>query len=226
MPGHNYNPLGLSGEFDSSGNFHISDDSQYMRFRRAAKAGDLLDELIGLTTSSTGLRTAAMAHMRDTWWINGKNQKPHIEVPYAEECVVGRPNGNQATVCYRCRTRATKNFAPDDADWTPKSEAGARPIPIRDQDTISILDSYFKVYDSVASQNTVLTRVKKIGDRADIGREVVVHDLRDTYGTLLAKKGFGPHKIKYLMGHANIEEAEAYVKLVGKDVQEEYDDKW
>lgn len=233
MPGSTYNPLGLSGGYDDSGNFQPGPESQYMRFREAAKDGDVLDELLGLTLSSSGLREAPMAHMRPSWWYNGPDQRPEIKVPYGETCTVGSGKGGKGgdttstgATCYRCLNRADKDFAPDSADFTPKSEAGVRPIPIRDEDTVAILDSYFQLHDSVCSQGTVLTRVKKIAERADLDRRVVAHDLRDTYGTLLAKKGFGPHKIKRLMGHANLEEAVAYVKLAGRDVQDEYDDKW
>jgi hypothetical protein len=232
MPGSSYNPLGLSGQFDEHGNFSTAPDSQYQVFRAAAVDGDVLDELIGLVLTSTGIRNAAMAHMKGHWWKNEPNQRAQIVVPPGETCEMGSGSGSggdtsrEGRPCYHCRNRPEKEWAPEWADFTPKSEAAPRPIPVRDEDTIQILDSYFDLYDNVASQGTVTNRVKGIAERADIAREVTPHDLRDTYGTLLAKKGFGPHKIKKLMGHANLKEALDYIKLAGRDVQDEYDDTW
>jgi len=232
MPGLTYNPLGLSGQRNKNRTFRPAPDSQYKRFREAAKDGDVLDELIGLTLSSSGIRAAPMSHMKDSWWNNRPNERPYIQIPYGETCTLGSGIGRGGDTsrngipCYHCRNRADKVWAPDSADFTPKSEAGVRPIPIRDEYTIQILDSYFELHDNVACQGTITARVKNIADRAGINRRVVAHDLRDTYGTLLAKKDFGPHKIKALMGHANLEEAIKYIKLAGQDVQDEYDDKW
>lgn len=232
MPGMTYNPLGLSGERDKTGTFRPSPTSQYIRFRETAKSGDVLDELIGLTLTSTGIRAAAMAHMQPSWWINELDERSYLEIPYGEVCTLGSGSGSggdtsrEGVPCFHCRNRADKHWAPDGADFTPKSEAGVRPIPVRDEDTIHILDNYFDLYENVASQGTITNRVKSIGVRAGFERRVVAHGLRDTYGTLLAKKDFGPHKIKALMGHANIEEAIKYIKLAGEDVQDEYDDKW
>jgi hypothetical protein len=170
--------------------------------------------------------------MTPSWWCNGPNERPHVEIPYGEVCTLGSGNGSGGDTnptgvpCFHCRNRAEKYWAPAGADFTPKSEAGVRPIPIRDDDTIHILNSYFDLYENVAAQGTITNRVKSIAERAGFERRVVAHDLRDTYGTLLAKKDFGPHKIKALMGHANLEEAIKYIKFAGEDVQDEYDDKW
>jgi integrase len=173
-----------------------------------------------------------MAHMKPSWWNKQSKQRAQLQIPYSESCELGSGTGKggdtsrNGNPCHYCRTRAEKDWAPDGADFTPKSEAGVRPIPVRDEDTIQILDSYFSLYENVASQSTVTNRVKGIAERADIQQHVVAHDLRDTYGTLLAKKGFGPHKIKHLMGHANLQEALKYIKLAGEDVHDVYDNKW
>lgn len=230
MPGRTYSPLGLSGRFNEEGKFVTDSSSEYQRFREAAKDGDVLDELIGLTLTSTGLRAGAMSHMRESWLeLEGRAQ---ILVPYGESCEMGSGAGRGGDTsktgepCKQCRNRVNKNWAPDHADWTPKSENGVRPIPVRDDDTIQILESYFNLHEDVVGIQTVTTRVKKISDRAGIDRKVTAHDLRDTYGTLLAKKNFSPYKIRDLMGHANLEQALDYVKLAGEAVQDEYDQKW
>lgn len=200
---------------------------QYIRFRETTKDGDVLDELIGLALTSTGIRAAAMAHMKPSWWSNEPGERSHLEIPYGEVCTLGSGNGSgsdtsrEGVPCFHCRNRANKRWAPDGADFTPKSEADVRPIPVRDEDTIHILNSYFDLYENVVLQGTITNRVKSIGERAGFERRVVAHNLRDTCGTLLAKKDFGPHKIKALMGHKNLKETIKYIKLVGEDVQDE-----
>jgi len=140
--------------------------------------------------------------------------------------------------CKGCRDRSQKPWAPDSADFTPKSKNGGnRSIPIRDDDTRQVLESFFTVNDSVVTSQNVNSHVKSIADRAGLLEKSVdeegnvnywptTHDLRDTYGTKLAKDGFGVHQIKDLMGHRGIEQALEYVKLTGADLGEEYDDKW
>jgi integrase len=172
-----------------------------------------------------------MAHMQDGW-IQLNGQRPEIHVPLAEDCSIGTGTGRGGDTtkggksCSICRNRAEKDWAPDGADWTPKSENGNRTIPVRDEDTIRILKNYFKIHDNVCGQNTVTSRVKSIADRAGLERKVTPHDLRDTYGTRLALKGFSPYDIRDLMGHANLEQALDYIKLSGAQVHRQYDDLW
>ena len=230
MPGRTYNPLQIRGEFAPDGRYVVEEDCELYRFRTTAKQGDVLDEMIGLTLPDTGIRAAAMAHMRETWW-NGP-PRAQIFVPFGESCTLGAGEGrggdtrSRGVPCHRCRTRADKDWAPPHADFHPKSENGVRKIPVRNEDTIRVHESYWDLYDDVASQGTVKNRVIAIAERADIDRRVTPHDLRDTFGTLLALKDFGPYKIRDLMGHANLDEALDYIKLAGQHVQHEFDKKW
>lgn len=225
MPGSGYQPLNTSGQ-----------NSEAYQFRVAAKEGDILDELIGLTLLDTGFRAAEMAHMRKTW-LKLRTDNPRVIVPYGEKCELGvGDRGNDGGVsqerfrgkpCSQCRNRADKSWAPDDADFTPKSENGAnRSVPIEQDDTKRILRDYFKLNDTVVTAQTVTERVKRIGERADFDRTVTAHDIRDTFGTKLAKDGFGVHQIKNLLGHSGIEQAIDYIQLSGADLSDEFDDKW
>lgn len=224
MPGKTYHPLDTAGQH-----------SEVDRFREAAKEGDPTDELIGLTLIDTGIRNSAMAHMRGGWLrLHGSN--PQLVVPRTEECTLGTGEGkggdttNATEPCYQCRKRPAKDWLTEEekvADWHPKSEAGAnRVIPIRDDDTLQILRNYFSVHETVCGVHTVKDRVRDIGERAGLDRDVTPHDLRDTYGTRLAVKGFSPYDIRDFMGHETLEQALDYIKLSGAQAHEAYDDKW
>lgn len=224
MPGSTYHPLDTAGAY-----------SEVDRFRDAAKDGDPTDELIGLVLIDTGIRNSAMAHMRRSW-VRTNRANPEIVVPRTEECRLGKGEGkggdtrNTSEPCYQCRNRPVKDWLSEtekDADWHPKSEAGAqRTIPIRDDDTLEILKNYFEVYDQVQGVHTVKDRVKAIAERAGFERSVTPHDLRDTYGTRLAVKGFSPYDIRDFMGHSDIQQALDYIRLSGAQAHETYDDKW
>jgi integrase len=224
MPGKTYHPLDTAGQY-----------SEVDQFRDAAIEGDPLDTLVGLTLIDTGIRCSAMSHMRGGWLrLHGSN--PQLKVPRTETCTLGTGEGKGGDTtdptepCYQCRMRPVKDWlieAEEDADWHPKSEAGAnRVIPIRDEDTKRILEDYFRVHETVAGVDTVKDRVREIGNRAGLDRDVTPHDLRDTYGTRLAVKGFSPYDIKDFMGHSDLDQALDYIKLSGAQAHEAYDDKW
>lgn len=224
MPGKTFKPLDTVG-----------DPSEVDRFREAAKEGDPLDELVGLVLIDTGIRCSAMSHMTGDW-LRLHGSRPEIVVPRTENCSLGTGEGkggdttDASQVCYQCRHRATKDWlteAEKNADWHPKSEAGGnRKIPVRDTDTVQILRNYFSVHDRVKGPHTVKARVRGIGECAGLDRDVTPHDLRDTYGTRLALKGFSPYEIKDLMGHSDIKQGLDYIKLSGAQAHESYDDKW
>lgn len=222
MPGKNYYPLESEGK-----------NSQLDRFRAAAKQGDVLDELIGLTLADTGIRNSAMAHMRRSW-VRLDIDNPVINIPVGETCTLGvgnRGSGGDTTTelrgepCYSCRNRPEKDWAPD-TYWHPKTENAQRAIPLRNEDTIEVLGSYFRLYDTVAGEGTITRRVKKIGERAGLNRSVSPHDLRDTFGTKIAILGFTPYEIRDLMGHATLNQGLDYIKLSGANVQTAFDKKW
>lgn len=221
MPGSTYHPLELHG-----------DDPQIDRFREAAKDGDVLDEVIGLTLADTGIRAGEMTHKNPDWMTMNEDTFG-IRIPLGAPCRVGAgPDNGQLNThkkgqpCQHCRTMPDKWWAPDDADWRPKTKAAHRFIPIREEDTKSALKAYYSLNDRVASHQTVLKRVKNIADRAGIERNVTPTDLRNTYGTLLADRNFTAHEIKNLMGHATVEPATHYVKLSSRSMENTFDEKW
>lgn len=234
MPGKTYHPLETGG-----------DDNEYSRFREAAKSGDVKDEVIGLTLIDTGIRRQAMAHLRGDH-VKLHSQNPQITIPQSAPCTLGiGPTGsggdtsakNRNQPCSDCVSRPVKDWAPvpdgvtgTDAEehnfFTPKTQNAHRPVPIKNDDTLTALDNYFRIYDKMVTANTISRRVKQIGERADIDREVSPHDLRDTFGTKIASDGFKPHEIKDAMGHANLRESIQYVKLSGRNLHDAFNEKW
>lgn len=153
--------------------------------------------------------------------------------------------------CHHCSDRnmdkewvRAAHKLPDGGDcWRPKTKAGykGREITIKDEHTSSVIQNYFNVYDKVCTRNSVRDAVVRVAKRAGIhetstevkddGTEVIhhwptTHDLRDTFGTRLALKDFGPHEIKSLMGHENIEQAVDYIELSGVATREAMKEKW
>lgn len=223
LPGQSYNPLELHGE-----------NCEADRFRDAARSGDELDELIGLVLLDTGIRTGEMAHMNPSWRTGSIEEGNFgIRIPLGDDCLVGAgdrdktPNSHKkGQQCHQCKRQPDKRWAPDDADWRPKTKSAQRFVPIKQNDTQMVVKHYFELNDHVVSHQTVETRVEEIAERAGIERDVTPTELRHTYGTRLANKDFTAHKIKNLMGHATVEPATHYIKLSPSAMSNTFDEKW
>jgi len=243
VPGSSYRPLDTEGP--------PGEPSQVDLFRKASKRGPPLEELIGLVALDSGLRASAIAHLSSDW-IQPHGESFLLDVPKFQKCTLGVDSSGKGgdttkggVPCYDCKKRPTNqdwlpDRLPDGGDcWRPKSEAGykGRTIPIKENDTQQILLSYFDLNDIVASRGTVCNRVKNIARRAGI-EEITVdengvkqfwpttHDLRDTYGNRLARKGFDRFEIMATMGHASVEQAQDYIDLSGRETEAAFDEKW
>lgn len=245
MPGSTFRPL----EVRSSG----SGPSQLEQFRSAAKEGTPFEELVGLTEVDTGLRNSAMAHLTEDW-LKWRDGQLFIDVPAYQKCTLGSANdgrGGDTTQtgepCYHCVDREMEerieeflpaaHKLPDGGDcWAVKSESGykGRQIPVQEEDTQRIIETYFRIHDRVGSQTAVRAAVKRIAKRAGLFEEggedeqdwPTPHDLRDTYGTRLAVKGFTRDEIKTAMGHSSIQQADDYVQMSGIEASQAFDEKW
>lgn len=240
MPGHSYNPLDSGSQ---------NGRSEVEKFRAAAKEGEPVDEVIGLTLIDTGLRAGALAHLTGNW-LDQSGETLEIDVPQYQKCSLGvgeigagGDTRNAGQPCYHCRNRPHKDFLPpeqrlpDNGDcWHPKTEYGyrGRSLPVKEEDTAKALLWYFDAFDTVMTKGAVTDRVKNIAKRADIfepGDEddddwPTSHDLRCTFGTRLAKKGFSRDQIRSVMGHADIAVADDYVDLSGRETVEAYEQHW
>jgi hypothetical protein len=245
VPGVTYHPL----EIESEG----SKKSEIDLFREAAHEGPPREEMIGLVALDSGLRASAIAHMTGDW-LDQTGLETSIDVPQYQRCRLGNGSSGRGgdttkagVPCSSCKKRSTdqnwlppQHKLPDHGDcWRPKSESGykGREIPIKEPDTAQAVESYFRVFDDVATKATVRNAIIRIADRAGIlevttdenGEDEywpTTHDLRNTFGTRLAIKDFGVHEIKSAMGHADIEQAVDYVELSGRATKNAFDKNW
>ncbi len=221
---------------------------QAERFHEAAtEADEPKEELTGLVLLNSGMRNAEFHHMRANWLEYSDRGTLRIVVPYGEVCTggVGATGENNAeganlhdrgSSCRKCRENTpswvgqSKGKGKDyhDGKWHPKTKAGGgRTIPIRDEDTIDILEWWFEQNDEIPIlHNAVNNRIESICERANIDREVTAHDLRTTYATMLARKEFDQRYVRDVMGHAETSSTDPYYKFVGADLEDEFDEKW
>ena len=115
----------------------------------------------------------------------------------------------------------------EEGDWSPKSSAGARSIPLKDPDTIRVMREFFKRNDSIPwTRSTVYRRVVSVAAQTDVKRKVTPHVLRHTYGSLIASRGATAQYIRQTMGHATIESSQNYLQYHGATLQSEADELW
>lgn len=220
----------------------------------AVEAPDPDEELVGLGILYTGMRNAAFHHMRPDWLEYSDEGKLHIAVPATEVCTggsgeSGKDNAKGVNLhqrgqpCHQCRDGTPKwvkkqkrDDEYDDDLWHPKSKAGAnRSIPVHEAEAAEILEWWFDMNEEVPMlHNAVNRRIDSIRERAEIERlippgqkyQVTAHDLRHTYGTMLARKGFDDWYIMQVMGHADLSSTQKYIKFVGRDLDNEFNEKW
>lgn len=180
---------------------------QITRFIAAARqTGDDLTTTIALTLPNTGLRNTELCHMRRDW-LQGEsaNDVLTLEVPPEAECIGGigtsGPSDEQKAdksspgePCHKCRDRR-------DGIWKPKSDAAQRQIPITSE-IYQLLEDWFDDHEQIPLlHSAVSSRVRDVAEEAGIERDVTPHNLRDTYGMLLAREEFNLQTICRIMGH-------------------------
>lgn len=125
------------------------------------------------------------------------------------------------------RTDLKRILRDHDGMWFPKSGAGHRPVPVKDDDTWSIIQDYFQIRDEVGvTRQTVGNVLTDVARKADLTRSVQPHEMRHTFGTRLAAMDFSEHEIADAMGHATTKQARDYVRLAGKRLDDAFTDKW
>lgn len=125
------------------------------------------------------------------------------------------------------RQELREHLAEHDGMWYPKSGAGHRPIPVKDDATWSVIQDYFQIRDRVGvTRQTVGNVLRDIARKADLTRKVQPHEMRHTYGTRLAAMGFSEHEIADAMGHATTAQARDYVRLAGERLDDAFSEKW
>lgn len=184
----------------------LEDDELTQLLTAAEEYGDEKDRLIVYTLANTGMRAGELAHMERSW-VNFQDSR--IEIPEDQPCECGE--------CKRER----------DGTWQPKTDNGARKIPLLDRDTQGILRAWFELRDEVGmSRKTIWDRVKDIAKETTLTKKVTPHVLRHTYGTILAEQDFTAAEIKAAMGHESLETSERYIQYSGRRLQDAFERKW
>lgn len=114
-----------------------------------------------------------------------------------------------------------------EGDWTPKTEEGARVIPLRDPHTKRVLRDWFGVHDAIdMSRSTIYRHVVDVAEETTVTKKVTPHVLRHTYGTMIAARGATAQYIKQTMGHADLQTSQQYIEYSGRRIQDEADHVW
>jgi len=112
-------------------------------------------------------------------------------------------------------------------DWTPKSQAGHRVIPLRDPDVKRLLNQLFSEQPDIGmSRTTIWRRVNDVADETTISKKISPHVLRHTYGTMIAAEGASAQFIKQTMGHTNLATSQQYIEFSGRRIHQEADAIW
>jgi integrase/recombinase XerD len=102
---------------------------------------------------------------------------------------------------------------PEDGDWTPKSRAGSKVLPLRDPHTKRVLRNWFSVHDEIGmSRTTIWRRVTEVTDGTSITKKITPHVLCHTYWTSIAARGATAQYIKQTMGHESLKTSQKYIR--------------
>lgn len=184
---------------------------------------ELESRLVVFLAGRLGMRAGEIAHMKGEWidW-----HRDMIVIPRHEECTDGRDGG----VCGHCRGSAKQmvehnpGLTIDKAEelmWSPKTEAGAREIPLEASTRAKIiLERYFERFDEfMASRGVVnrrVTRAAKAADDVVDADETYPHALRATCASHFAAREIDIVSLKSFMGWASYQTAENYLAESGK----------
>ncbi|MEE9236529.1 MAG: tyrosine-type recombinase/integrase [Thermoplasmata archaeon] len=151
---------------------------------------DERDRLILMVLGNSGLRSKEFLTMRQEWLRDGK-----VFIPSADP-----------KTGFTCKTRAA-----------------SRAIPLRDmsEETWEVLTDWFEEHDRAGfCHGTMWLRVKNAGRRAHLGKHLFPHALRALFATRWAYRLGNPFLLMDLMGWSTPGIAIAYVRSVGKAVEE------
>lgn len=200
--------------------------------RAAQEMGNNLTELTARVLLHTGFRNGEFCHSRSSFLSKERIMgKPVVRIPHRQDCIggvgsVGKGNSDGESLhdrgqpCYKCRANR-------DGYWEPKTKNSPRTVPVMEEEVYELLVDWFANHEQIPMlHGAVATRVKRVGKEADIDREVKPHDLRHTYGTMLARMGFDAHSIAEAMGHGSINMPKNYISFTGEDLMNKFQENW
>ena len=161
-----------------------------------------------------GLRASELAHMTASWWDDTNRQ---VHVPTHEPCE-----------CSDCRQKAEAADGATLGDyWRPKTEEGARSVPVERPDTVRVFNRFFERNHEVGvTRKTIWDRVRSMEEEVSFDRRIAPHHLRHTFGTHVAFHKEDPLFIKQVMGHADISSSQDYVEYTGEQLSEKAQGMW
>jgi len=173
------------------------EDFEAQILRKQATSMSDEHELIIKTLLHTGMRADEFAHLRSSW-LGQQQEEIRIQV-----------------------------VDTDNEQWSPKSEAGVRVVPLRDPDVIRLLNKHFKRQRTIdISRTTIWRRVTEVAEQTSIDKKVSPHVLRHTYGTRIAANGASAQFIKQTMGHTDLSTSQQYIEYSGRRIHREADEIW
>lgn len=209
---------------------HSKDDALSRRaFETLLEATYRLDDYYGLqakfivlVAGRLGMRAGEIAHMKAEW-VNWRRNM--ITIPYYEECTKGR----DGCLCGYCEQKAAQKVAHDSdltieqaraSMWSPKTDAGAREIPIDATPRAEmVIEDFFDRFDEwPVSRQAINRRVNRAAEEAS-GIEVEAvypHALRATAASYWAANGLDVFALKAMMGWAQLSTAKVYVASSGE----------
>jgi integrase/recombinase XerD len=92
----------------------------------------------------------------------------------------------------------------------------------------ALLEHQFALYDSVEMVDRTAERiVKKIANRAGIGRKCTPHVLRHTFAkTCLVSKKISLVSLQKILGHEDLETTKIYLNMSNEEALREFEEKW
>jgi site-specific recombinase XerD len=201
------------------GQVHALEDHEIDELLEVAEGHTERTELTVRGLLRTGMRASEFAHLRDHWLLPNK-EVPRIQVPSHEPCD-----------CSDCKMKARQAGDTDDLEpkirewWKPKSEAGARQVPVVHDRAWEMLEDFVGRHGGInVGRGAIWSRVEKLNDDLDLDEPLTPHILRHTYGTWMVRNGVGIETLQRVLGHANIQNTQVYLHLTGDRVAESVSD--
>lgn len=217
---------------------------------------DFLTSLTGRSLIMLGLRPMEYTHTLDEWIERRGSRlmfavRPYHEIPGMDgTCIQGtgaigqqNPEGKslyeRGEPCAKCRRHGDNN------KFLGKSTNASREYALHKSPELKRLWKdfawWFEQNERIPFGNDgVNRRVREIAEKAGIGEsrgyrelktqgqvvDISAYDLRNTYGTRLARMEFEPYEIMQQMGHGSLSMPKKYIDFTGVRQEQLMEEKW